>query len=397
MSLRATTAATLVLLASSLACGDDETSRAQSFAPGQTPSLHLPAEGKADAEAKIADDDASELADTADADAADPSALARTLERGRDLTRAGDYTAAQAAFEELLREDPEHIRGRAELGWAAYRAGDLGRAEAESLAALERASRTADRGMITYNLGRIVEARGEFEEAIGWYRQSIRHRPNDVVARRLASVELVEDLDRWRVPPVRVQAFVSLTAACETLRELRCEGEGEFACNCRPELSTRHRLGREDTAPSAGLLEVDMQGERRYLALETNEGWELFVVEGEGRASFDSGALRLGAAEGPPTAWWLHLSLDEGELRREAWCWRSSREAATGAADAPADDPPQATRWQCTESGLTRAPNLELWSHIDATGHLVIRQRVGEPGAKAGAWTPGRRALEPSG
>lgn len=157
-------------------------------------------------------------------DTLDKEARARyraALVEGRELHHKGDYRAAIAAFERALAIDPDDPRALAELGWAAFFVPDLDLAEAKTKAALERTVEAKGKGAALYNLGRIAEQRGETADAIAFYQQSLRERPNGTVRDRLAR------LDAAAAAAHDVLTPVALRGPFQTLKEF-CAGHTTF-------------------------------------------------------------------------------------------------------------------------------------------------------------------------
>ncbi|MCA9634583.1 MAG: tetratricopeptide repeat protein, partial [Myxococcales bacterium] len=67
-------------------------------------------------------------------------ALRDALNEGRRLVKEGDYAGGVARYEGLLAIDPHYGPALGELGWAAFKAGDLKKAQAMTLRALKGAS-----------------------------------------------------------------------------------------------------------------------------------------------------------------------------------------------------------------------------------------------------------------
>jgi hypothetical protein len=110
------------------------------------------------------------------------------VREGQRLGRAGDHAAALSAFERALEDAPDHPGALCEAGWQAFRLDDLDRAK-DLLVRGARLSRAPNRrAACLYNLGRVYEARDEPAEAKVRYEESLRLRPNDVVADRLAAL-----------------------------------------------------------------------------------------------------------------------------------------------------------------------------------------------------------------
>lgn len=112
-------------------------------------------------------------------------ALRDALNEGRRLVKEGDYAGGIARYEKLLAIDPRYGPALGELGWAAFKAGDLKKAQATTQRALKGASEDKRRGMLLYNLGRIAEAKEDREAAIDAYQRSLAARPNKTVQARL--------------------------------------------------------------------------------------------------------------------------------------------------------------------------------------------------------------------
>ncbi|MCB9701205.1 MAG: tetratricopeptide repeat protein [Myxococcales bacterium] len=125
----------------------------------------------------------------ADAARAQAAAFREHLAAGRKAVKAKRYAEGISALEAALKIDPNHPAALAELGWASYLAGDLGKAERFTRQAIGAATEDRTRGAALYNLGRIHEDRGERDEAATAYKRSIALRPNDTVSARLAALE----------------------------------------------------------------------------------------------------------------------------------------------------------------------------------------------------------------
>jgi tetratricopeptide (TPR) repeat protein len=110
------------------------------------------------------------------------------LRRGRRLAKKGDHQAAARAFEEALEAAPGDARAASELGWEAFRAGDMPRARKATLESIAGTAEPETRAASLYNLGRIEEAEGRKERAAQVYRDSLALRPNPTVRARLLAV-----------------------------------------------------------------------------------------------------------------------------------------------------------------------------------------------------------------
>ena len=114
--------------------------------------------------------------------------VVRELNAGRKLSQAKDWAGAMKAFDRALAIAPNDVHALSELGWAAFQANDLGKAETANRRALANAKTPAVRAPILYNTGRVAEARGDKAAASKAYRDSLANRDNDIVQKRLASL-----------------------------------------------------------------------------------------------------------------------------------------------------------------------------------------------------------------
>jgi tetratricopeptide (TPR) repeat protein len=89
----------------------------------------------------------------------DPRVTA-AMARGRAAFDAKDFGGALLAFDEAHAVAPDSAKVLSELGWAAFHAGDLPRAQSELARAVELATDAKIAGAAWYNLGRVREAQG---------------------------------------------------------------------------------------------------------------------------------------------------------------------------------------------------------------------------------------------
>jgi Tfp pilus assembly protein PilF len=120
---------------------------------------------------------------------AEQKAWSEAMAKGRARFRAKDFATAVEAFDAALKISPDDAQTLSELGWAAFQAGDLQRAEEMTRASLLRSSTAEVKGATLYNLGRIEEQRNVKDKAIDAYEQSLRVRPNATVLARLRSLD----------------------------------------------------------------------------------------------------------------------------------------------------------------------------------------------------------------
>lgn len=107
------------------------------------------------------------------------------LDEGRTLAQAKKWTEAISRYEEALRAKPEDPVALAELGYAAYYAGDLDRARSFNTRALKVATEPGLRASILFNEGMVDEKKGDKDAARKHYETSLSLRPNATVQTRL--------------------------------------------------------------------------------------------------------------------------------------------------------------------------------------------------------------------
>jgi hypothetical protein len=144
------------------------------------------------------------------------------LKEGRKLIKADKWTEAVVHFEKALEHLPEDPRALSELGWAAYKAGDLAKSSLASRKAVKHAKSPKLVAASLYNLGRALEDTGKKKEAVKAYAESIEHRPNMTVKKRLLGLA-PDHLSKTDTPtPLDLK---SLDALCGDGDKL--EGESE--------------------------------------------------------------------------------------------------------------------------------------------------------------------------
>lgn len=239
-------------------------------APAPTPAVARPATDAAVATATDAAPPTPPPAPTY----AETRAYHKALARGRALARRGKHAAAVGAFDAALAIIPGDARALSELSWAAFKAGALDRADDAARRSVAATGDVNLKAASLYNLGRVMEARGDARGAGAAYLRSYRLRPHAVVARRLEALGIA-------IPPNKREHAASLLGphkgidqACAAL-----DGPAERSCflvNTASEVSG-------PTAPTAlaapwrrgGLFFADGAETECRLALETARGWFL--------------------------------------------------------------------------------------------------------------------------
>lgn len=119
---------------------------------------------------------------------AQASSFREHLAAGRKAVKDKQYAEGIVAFTAALKIDPNHAATLAELGWAAYLAGDLDKAQRHTEMAIAGDASDRTRGAALYNLGRILEDRSDKDGAAAAYQRSLGLRPNEVVQTRLTGL-----------------------------------------------------------------------------------------------------------------------------------------------------------------------------------------------------------------
>lgn len=135
-------------------------------------------------------------------------AYAVHLAAGRKLAADKRWGEATAELDKALAEVPHDPRALLDLGWAAFQAGDVKKAERASREAVRRAPDAATRAKAHYNLGRVAEAEGKRDLAARCYGESLRLRPNETVQRQLDA--LTKPAPAASAPPATSAAPVAL-------------------------------------------------------------------------------------------------------------------------------------------------------------------------------------------
>ncbi len=110
------------------------------------------------------------------------------LRAGRAHAKGKRWGEAVSEFEAALVAVPLDDRALSELGWAAFQAGDLDKAEKANGDSVRVSSQPDLKAASLYNLGRVAEARGDKERAAALYADSLLLRPSKSVVKRLVAL-----------------------------------------------------------------------------------------------------------------------------------------------------------------------------------------------------------------
>jgi hypothetical protein len=151
------------------------------------------------------------------------------LEKGRKLSKAGDWAEAIEELEAALDVFPGDDRAMGELSWAAFSSGDHAKAREMAHAAALAATSPKVKAAALYNLGRAEEASGRIAEARTAYTESIALRPNKTVAQRLAALDQSASVAEHPCATPQSEPLV-----CECLMKSVTEPDVEPDCTLEP-------------------------------------------------------------------------------------------------------------------------------------------------------------------
>ncbi len=119
---------------------------------------------------------------------AERATLVKHLTEGRKLSKKKEFKQAVAELDKALAIAPKDPRVLAEVGWAAFNAGDLERAADANQKALSSTSEPMLRAQILYNAGRVAEEKKDNDAARRAYGDSLALRDNAEVKKRFEGV-----------------------------------------------------------------------------------------------------------------------------------------------------------------------------------------------------------------
>jgi hypothetical protein len=191
------------------------------------------------------------------------------LHAGRKLGGDKKWGEAVVELQAALTVIPDDPRASAELGWAAFQAGDYVIAKKANAVAVRSAGDPKVRAQALYNLGRVAEATGDKDAATRLYTESLALRPNKTVEARLkglgAPLVSAAPADEF---PCRV-AVPTAEAQCDCLAK---NAPTDFvADDAEPECELESTDGPADL--EIARVDLDNVNAEYYLLLETPKGW----------------------------------------------------------------------------------------------------------------------------
>lgn len=261
-------------------------------------------------------------------DAAKQKLFNAALAEGRKLADHGKNPEAIAAFQRALAIDPSGVRALSELGLAHYRLKQYAEAEAAMRKALKGARDPGQRGRSYYNLGLILEGKGNTQGAIAAYSDSLKARYHQVVLERLRKLDAAAASALDPVAPRRMRGpFPTLEAMCAALNDCKKRMEDSLSAGPVYECKTATPLKalakatapfeavqvfattcKEEPSGEGDTAELDYESVAR-LGVRSASGWyvsDVGSMSADSRSSSDLKVLELrfaAGAGGAPRVW----------------------------------------------------------------------------------------------
>lgn len=170
------------------------------------------------------------------------------LAEGRRLAAKSSFPEAIKEFELALESVPGDAPAMLDMGWAAFKAGELDKAKKKTEDALSRTTSPKLKGMAHYNLGRIAEEKKEYKQAVDHYQVSLELRPNEIVEKRLAELAKKANITvalKTAVEPLPCQTpAASIADVCACMIKPQPDDMAPRTC----EQLTDVKVGRDDLA-----------------------------------------------------------------------------------------------------------------------------------------------------
>jgi len=333
------------------------------------------------------------------------------LKSGRQALAKRDYKAAMTAFVGCLMVDPKNPRVLSELGYAAYKAGELPAAAKYSQQAIEYSAESDLKGASYYNLGLIAEARGDKAAAIAAYKSSLGARQNSTVRAQLATLDAAAAaaLDPF-VPQPMTTLHPSLEAFCKAQKAVNkrvaasfdedYDGDGpKMKCRCDPKAIESGSLAKP-SAPYRAVRIFSNRCERDggssdasltdyFLALQTADGWRIesivslesrhYCSEGFTLDSLSESDVIPGGAREILIRWSQDYGCRTGESKnttylRVAGIGPSGKPSLTPTITLSSEETGESSSYSGDDAPTTRSV---LDFSFDKTGRLILKNREG--------------------
>jgi tetratricopeptide (TPR) repeat protein len=151
---------------------------------------------------------------------ADLKRFRAAMDQATRAAKKGDHAAAMAAYDRALAIKPDDQGALTDQGWSAFQLRLYDRAEALSRRAISVGGTERREAAAQYNLGRILEARGNRAGAAAAYLASLQARPTRTVREQLASIDPAAAADADPLKPIEMQGpFARLFDFCQSRKE----------------------------------------------------------------------------------------------------------------------------------------------------------------------------------
>ena len=328
--------------------------------------------------------------------------VSAAVTQGRKLAEQSKYAEAIAAFQSALALAPTTPSALSELGLAHYHLKQYPQAEAALHRALKATTAPAQRGRALYNLGLILEAKGDAKGASAAYKESLSARANQVVLERLRKLDGAAAAAFDPVAPRRFSGpFPTLKDTCAALNDCQQRAAAEtssagldYTCKSKKPLLTVARpaapyravqlietiCGDDDKERGSGDSES-----RIHLLVQSGSGWFATDVGGKVASErtstftdFTARELRLTAGPaGAPRSGTMRRRTPATSASSSSKCRAASR---AGAANTQASSSCKTTCGTNRRSAMSAAHAASICS----TCARAVCARCAAPGKSSG-------------
>jgi tetratricopeptide (TPR) repeat protein len=151
---------------------------------------------------------------------ADLKRFRTAMDQATRAAKKGDHAAAMAAYDRALAIKPDDLGALTDQGWSAFQLRLYDRAEALSRRVVSIGGSQRREAAAQYNLGRILEARGDRAGAVAAYLESLQRRPSRTVREQLATIDPAAAADADPLKPIEMRGpFSRLVDFCQSRKE----------------------------------------------------------------------------------------------------------------------------------------------------------------------------------
>ena len=121
------------------------------------------------------------------------------LESARKYYAAKNYSAAYKTYQQVAKQLPANIKLDAEIGQAAYKAGDF--AKASSYFSKQKNTASTKKARLNHNLGNAYMQQKKYQKAIEAYKESLRRNPSDEKTRYNLALAMKKNKNQQKNSP----------------------------------------------------------------------------------------------------------------------------------------------------------------------------------------------------